>query len=215
MALTYAGCVGISRYAHPPSEKFAEIDTAATQQVIEIVPSGENIFKAVITGWSYEKKTWQRIFGPWPAVIGRNGLAPDGEKREGDGRTPSGTYRITRAFGTAKELNTGLDYRQTTGDDVWIDDSASTRYNEWAILPTDAASYERMKRDDGLYDLGAVIEYNTSPVVPGHGSAIFIHIWRDNGNAPTAGCVALDRIRLKRLLKWLRAERSPVIILHE
>jgi L,D-peptidoglycan transpeptidase YkuD (ErfK/YbiS/YcfS/YnhG family) len=70
-----------------------------------------------------------------------------------------------------------------------------------------------MLRPDGLYDIGAVIEYNTSPVVPGQGSAIFLHIWRDGGRKPTAGCVALEKSRLRRLLAWLRADMKPVVFL--
>jgi len=70
-----------------------------------------------------------------------------------------------------------------------------------------------MLRADGLYDAGAVIEYNTDPVVPGLGSAIFLHIWREDGAKPTAGCVALPEDRLRELLGWLDAEAAPVIFL--
>ena len=42
---------------------------------------------------------WSRAMDPFDAAIGRNGFAPYGEKREGDGRTPSGLYRLGTAFG--------------------------------------------------------------------------------------------------------------------
>ena len=74
-----------------------------------------------------------------------------------------------------------------------------------------AASYETMLRSDGLYDLGAVIRYNMDPVVSGQGSAIFIHIWRNGGRKPTAGCVALDQGRLRKLLGWLDANKHPAV----
>jgi L,D-peptidoglycan transpeptidase YkuD (ErfK/YbiS/YcfS/YnhG family) len=70
-----------------------------------------------------------------------------------------------------------------------------------------------MLRPDGLYDLGAVIEYNTDPAIPGYGSAIFLHIWRAHGQKPTAGCVAIDRSHLEVLLRWLNAADHPMIIL--
>ena len=151
--------------------------------------------------------------GPWPAVVGRNGFAPVNEKREGDGRTPSGIYPLGTAFGKEVWVKTDLIYRQAGADDIWVDDVNSVQYNRWVKLPPRAASYETMSRSDGLYDLGIVIEYNTDPVVPGDGSAIFLHIWRGGGEKPTAGCVAMERVHLRQLLAWLRAERGPVIVL--
>ena len=53
-----------------------------------------------------------------------------------------------------------------------------------------------------LYDLVVVIGYNTDPVVPGRGSAIFLHVAREDF-APTAGCVAIPREPLARLLGLL------------
>ena len=215
ITLICLGCAGIPRQAHAPFEKEFFIDTAVIRQLVEVVPSGKNTFKATLTAWRYDHDAWHKALGPWPAVIGKNGLARGSEKREGDGKTPSGIYPIGTAFGSAEKLDTGLFYRRTADDDIWVDDSASDQYNQWMKLPANAASYEKMRRADGLYDLGAVIEYNTDPVVPGAGSAIFIHIWRDNGQKPTAGCVALDRKHLQHLLKWLKARMNPEVILYE
>ena len=116
------------------------------------------------------------------------------------------------AFGREEDLKTGLAYRELTSDDFWIDDIGSPRYNDWVQgIPHDAASYETMLRPDGLYDVGAVIRYNMDPVVSGQGSAIFIHIWRNGGRKPTAGCVALDEGRLRKLLAWLDVKKNPAV----
>jgi L,D-peptidoglycan transpeptidase YkuD (ErfK/YbiS/YcfS/YnhG family) len=56
-----------------------------------------------------------------------------------------------------------------------------------------------MCRDDGLYDIVLVVDYNMLPRVRGRGSAIFIHVARD-GFLPTEGCVALKREALRRLV---------------
>jgi L,D-peptidoglycan transpeptidase YkuD (ErfK/YbiS/YcfS/YnhG family) len=215
IALTVSGCASLTREKHPFLQEILRADPAVKRQVLEVVPSGKGTFKATLTAWSCDQGSCRKAFGPWPAVIGKNGLAPVGEKREGDGRTPSGAYAIRTVFGTAAKFNTGLPYRQTMDDDIWVDDSASSQYNQWVKLPHEAASYEVMRRSDGLYDLGAVIEYNTDPVVPGHGSAIFLHIWRDNGHKPTAGCIALDRKHIQYLLEWLHIKMNPEVLLHE
>jgi L,D-peptidoglycan transpeptidase YkuD (ErfK/YbiS/YcfS/YnhG family) len=188
-------------------------DANPTRQAVVVVPTGKTIFHAAISAWKKTAKGWQRVMGPWPAVVGRNGFAPSGEKREGDGRTPSGIFPVEMSFGRAKAIGTHIPYRQATADDVWVDDVKSTQYNQWVHGAPQATSFETMLRPDGLYDLGVVIGYNTRPVVPGQGSAIFIHIWRDEGKKPTAGCVALSRARVSKLLVWLDASKAPVVVL--
>ncbi len=190
-----------------------DYDSEAARQVIEVLPSRRGGFRAELTAWVAAEGEWRKVLGPWPVVVGRNGFAAPGEKIEGDGKTPSGIFPIGIAFGKAPKLATGLPYRQSTTEDVWVDDSASAQYNTWVKMPAQATSYEKMLRPDGLYDMGAVIGYNMAPVVPGKGSAIFLHIWRDDGRRPTAGCVALHEDRLRRLLSWLKKDREPVIAL--
>jgi L,D-peptidoglycan transpeptidase YkuD (ErfK/YbiS/YcfS/YnhG family) len=69
-----------------------------------------------------------------------------------------------------------------------------------------------MKRDDNLYKYGIVIEYNTSPVIKGNGSAIFLHIWKGE-SVPTAGCVAVSEENILKILQWLDPAASPLIIM--
>jgi L,D-peptidoglycan transpeptidase YkuD (ErfK/YbiS/YcfS/YnhG family) len=141
-----------------------------------------------------------------------NGLAARGEKKEGDGKTPSGIYPLGPAFGYASRIDTGLEYHQATDDDFWVDDPQSMQYNQWIKGNPQARSFERMKRSDNLYQLGIVIGYNEHPIVKGAGSAIFMHIWRKY-YSPTAGCVALNQRYLRKILHWLQAQDQPVIIL--
>lgn len=146
------------------------------------------------------------------AMVGRHGIALLNEKKEGDGRTPSGVYPIGTAFGYAPSFDTKLAYRQVTENDFWIDDVDSPQYNQWVTGKPRASSFEKMRRPDHLYKYGAVIEYNTDPIIPGNGSAIFLHIWRAPGK-PTSGCVALAPGSLKLLLRWLDASHQPVILI--
>ena len=156
--------------------------------------------------------SWKPAFNPFHAVIGRNGFAPPGEKKEGDGKTPSGIYPLQLAFGYDGSTKTKMPYRQTLTDDIWVDDVHARDYNRWTKRQdSQANSYEIMKRDDDLYKYGIVIEYNTDPVIMGNGSAIFLHVWKCEG-MPTAGCVAVSEDDMVKILEWLDPAAKPFII---
>jgi len=181
---------------------------------IILVKDNSSFFFTRTTLYAMEKREnkWQIAFKPIDAVIGRNGFAPAGEKREGDGRTPSGIYPLKMTFGYDESTGTKMPYRQTLADDIWVDDPNADDYNQWVKkIEPHAASYEIMKRDDNLYKYGIVIEYNTSPVIKGYGSAIFLHIWKGEG-IPTAGCVAVSEEDIIKIMSWLDPAASPLII---
>jgi len=98
-------------------------------------------------------------------------------------------------------------------EDLWVDDPASPDYNRWVVRgETAALSFERLRRDDDLYQYGIVIAYNTDPVVAGRGSAIFLHLWA-GPDSPTAGCVAVTKADLLKILSWLDPAANPMILL--
>ncbi len=200
-------CTGCSTTQAP------EILNAITEhnQALLVKQSLKYKSRGSLSVWQRTSSTWQRVYAI-PVTLGRNGIAGNNLKREGDGHTPSGVYSITTAFGYADKIDTRLNYRQATTNDFWVDDVDSPQYNQWVQGLPNARSFEEMRRKDNLYSLGAVIEYNTNPIMPGHGSAIFLHIWRSYYK-PTAGCVAVSQRNLRKLLKFLDAQENPVIIL--
>lgn len=123
-------------------------------------------------------------------ALGRNGVRAD--KREGDGATPAGCWQILRVLYRADRVpapRTRLPVAMIARDDGWCDDPGDPRYNRPVRLPH-AGDAERLWRDDGVYDIVAVLAYNLDPVVPHGGSAIFLHLARPDFGA-TEGCVAL------------------------
>lgn len=132
-------------------------------------------------------------------ALGRSGIAA--RKQEGDGVTPVGLFPLRRALyrpdrGGAPE--TALPVARIGPEDGWCDDPADPSYNRPVTLPFQA-SHERMWRDDRLYDIVVVLGHNDDPPVPGLGSAIFLHVARED-HGPTEGCVALAPDDLRRLL---------------
>lgn len=184
-----------------------------SSQIILVKESGFWIFsRTTVYAMGKKENHWSMVFDPMMAVIGRNGFAETGAKREGDGKTPSGIYPLKTTFGYHESVTTKMPYRQALGDDVWVDDPLSEDYNRWTKKSTTkATSYEMMKRDDELYKYGVVIEYNTDPVIKGNGSAIFLHIWQGKG-IPTAGCVAVSETDIAKIIEWLDPAAAPLMI---
>jgi L,D-peptidoglycan transpeptidase YkuD (ErfK/YbiS/YcfS/YnhG family) len=220
-ALLLSGCAAVSAVHNNTSETsslrwmkdLVEKKAGESQQVLIIASDNPSSSVAVVYPFSRLRGQWDLVFKPINAVIGRNGFALPGEKREGDGKTPSGIYPLEFAFGYATTILTKMAYRQATEKDVWVDDANSIDYNTWARKgETIAASYEEMRRRDNLYKIGIVIGYNTSPVVKGSGSAIFFHVWTGPGT-PTAGCIAMAEADLMAILDWLDPSQKPLVVM--
>ncbi len=202
--------------AFPLEKHLSSLERIApeSKQVL-LVTDDKFLFFSRIRVYALEKigAKWQKALPMFRAVIGKNGFAPPDEKREGDGRSPSGIYSLNMTFGYQESMPTKMPYRQALADDLWVDDVNAVDYNRWVKkYYTQAASYEKMKRDDNLYKYGIVIEYNTEPVIKGYGSAIFFHIWRGE-NIPTAGCVAVAEDDIIQILRWLDPQAKPRIIM--
>lgn len=199
---------------------FAEITASdnsinKSSQILLVTNDCPSCITATISALEKKDGKWKKVWEPFGGVIGKNGFAKPGEKREGDGKTPSGIFSLQRTFGYQESIRTKMAYRQALPDDLWIDDINSADYNRWVKKDkTQAVSYEKMKRDDNLYKYGIVIEYNTNPVIKGHGSAIFLHVWRGE-NMATAGCVAISEDNIVRILGWLDPQALPLIIMGE
>lgn len=146
-----------------------------------------------------------------PCALGGGGVVQ--VKREGDGGSPRGTFRLRGGAYRPDHLArpaTALSLRRTAPGDGWCDDVRDRRYNRPIALPAPGVSAERMWRDDGLYDVVIDLDHNRGPIRPGRGSAIFLHIARP-GYVATEGCVALKRADLLRLLGRLGPRTMLVI----
>lgn len=190
-----------------------EAKLGASSQCILVVNDGASSPYARVYALEKQEGAWRSVFSPMEAMIGKNGFAPPGEKREGDCRTPSGIFPLGTAFGYDPSVETRMPYRQATAEDVWVDDPDADDYNRWVKKEkTKAASYELMRREDHLYRYGIVIEYNTNPVVKGHGSAIFFHVWMHKDES-THGCVALSEKDMLEILRWLDPGAKPLVVM--
>jgi len=122
-------------------------------------------------------------------------------KREGDGATPRGKWRLRHALIRADRGRipaTRLNVSRIRREDGWCDAPEDRNYNRPVPLPY-PASHERLWRDDRLYDVIVVLSHNERPRRRYHGSAVFLHIADPDGK-PTAGCVAVSPSDMRKLL---------------
>jgi L,D-peptidoglycan transpeptidase YkuD (ErfK/YbiS/YcfS/YnhG family) len=135
-----------------------------------------------------------------PVALGSSGIRAN--KREGDGGTPKGTFHPVRLWWRADRHprpSTFLPLRAIGSQDAWCEDPSDRHYNQPV---TSKQGGDRLRRDDHLYDFIIEIDHNIRPRIAGRGSAVFLHLARKDF-APTAGCVAMTRAAMLRLLKRL------------
>ena len=206
----------------PPEEIVEEVDEIP-EDILDAFPEIEGSSQLLMALNTHAAATatsmlcFQKIEGLWKAMdtiavnLGKAGIAAPGEKREGDGKTPSGLYLLGPGFGYAP-FETAIEYITLDERHHWISDSDSSNYNQLVTYAPVTKEMEVMRRQDHLYELGLVVQYNTEPVVPGHGSAIFLHVERAPGK-PTLGCISMAREEMLGLLEWLDPNAYPVILL--
>ena len=144
----------------------------------------------------------------FPCAVGAGSVTR--HKAEGDGASPAGRFQLLGGFFRpigARPL-APWPLRPIREGDGWCDDPHSPAYNRAVPLPY-PYSCEKLWRNDGLYDLVLVLDYNLWPRRRARGSAIFLHCARAD-YAPTAGCVALAANDLRRLL--LRLAQNAVVV---
>lgn len=196
----------------PQSSPCAHLDSLKLPSTIKqvLLVEAKGGLKAELSACTWNKGWQASLFSkPVAAVIGKQGLATLGNKKEGDLKTPAGLYSIEWAFGS-QPLALKMDFKFITPDDKFIDDPKHPQYNSWQQGETSAKSYEQMEHP--LYKMGAIISYNMHPIIPGAGSAIFLHIWR-SAQEGTAGCVALSEKNLLQVLTWLDKTQHPYIFI--
>jgi L,D-peptidoglycan transpeptidase YkuD (ErfK/YbiS/YcfS/YnhG family) len=201
-------------------------------QVIMVTSDGWDTRLGVMRLYEKTEGVWQPMKdAEFHVDIGKKGLGwgrgifpADGKagphKTEGDGKAPAGVFELGDVFGYEAQAPAGckMPYRQATERDYFVDDITSPDYNQWVRLedgPNEPEkrwkSFERMRRADNRYRLGLVVRHNMTPVEPGKGSAIFMHLWEEPGTG-TAGCTSMSPGSMLTLLAWLDPRKNPLLV---
>jgi len=144
-------------------------------------------------------------------AIGKNGIKK--KIKEGDFVTPKGIFSLKSVYyreDRIKNLKTKLKKIKIKKFMAWCDDPKSKFYNKQIKLPS-RYSYEKLYRNNKIYDIIITLDYNTNPIIKNKGSAIFIHISKKNYK-PTAGCIALKKKNLMNLLSVIKQDNKIKIV---
>ena len=187
--------------------KAAQLDCASQTDQIVLVEyqSGS---KAVLSIHEKQGGAWKELYS-CTAYVGKNGI---GKTKEGDKRTPTGTFNLTTPFGIKADPGANLPYTQVTKYHYWCGTSGSEYYNQ--LIDTRVTDRARTSSDEYLisyvpeYNYCMFIDYNASGEA-GKGSCIFLHC--TGKNSSTGGCVAVPESVMKKIVQWAKPGAKIVI----
>lgn len=179
-------------------------------QVVTVSVTSPTATTGVLEAWERRGEEFTRVRGPVPVYVGEDGVGLASERRS---RTPRGVFALTEAFRLARDPGTALPYTRVGLSHWWVSDVRSPHYNRMRVCSPGASCGFRQSRSEQLgaidaYRYAIVIDYNRTPIVPGRGSAFFLHVTEGK---PTQGCISMSASDLKWLLRWLRPADEPVI----
>jgi len=185
------------------------------QQLVVVTAPAWSSTSALLTTYQKVDGGWQIVQAALPARLGRSGFNAD--HHEGDGTTPAGSFPLTGIMGRQPDPGVRYPYRQLVPGDCWVSDVASPSYNQLVSASPCAKPNEDMYAIGiGPYRYLATVGYNVDPVVPGRGSAIFLHRHQYDSagrSVPTSGCVSLSETDLLAVLRWLDPSLHPRILM--
>ena len=189
------------------NSKAAQLDIASEAEQIVLVEykSGS---KATLSVHEKQDGKWVQLFET-PAYVGKNGID---KTKEGDKRTPTGTFNLTTPFGIKADPGAQMPYTKVTKYHYWCGTSGTEYYNK---LVTSTETGRKWTKSDehlidykGYYNYALFIDYNAEGEA-GKGSCIFLHC--KGSKTYTAGCVAVSEASMKKIVKWAKSGAKIVI----
>ena len=146
-------------------------------------------------------------------AIGKKGIGY--KKKEGDLITPIGQFKIKYILYRKDrvKISTKLKKKIIKKNMGWCDDPKSIHYNKLVKLPL-AFKHEKLYKNENIYDIILVLNYNMRPIKKNKGSAIFIHVAKKKFKN-TKGCVAIEKKNLIKLIKKISPDTKVKISLQK
>jgi L,D-peptidoglycan transpeptidase YkuD (ErfK/YbiS/YcfS/YnhG family) len=201
---------------------------ALSRQMVVVTARDWSATNGSIQRFESDRGHWQPVGPSLAVVLGRNGLGwgrglhppnlPGPQKRDGDGRSPAGVFRLPYCFGYAPAHAVPairLPYIQCTASVECVEDTNSAYYNivkdRLTVEKVDWTRAEQMRLADDEYRLGVFVENNSAPAEPGGGACVFLHLWKAP-DAPTSGGTAMSAGAIESLVGWLDPRSTPLLV---
>jgi L,D-peptidoglycan transpeptidase YkuD (ErfK/YbiS/YcfS/YnhG family) len=202
-----------------------------SKQVVLVSANSWQSTVGTVQVFERDKNSWLATQKPVQAILGYGGLVPGNNRKQGTGKTPTGTYAFTSAFGIKSDPGTKLNYVKVGKNDAWTyNPKFPSTYNIFQTANKDWSSYgnyvEILSTYRKQYNYVAVVDFNLPPgkitqganginrtdqsANTGQGGGIFLHV--SNGTK-TAGCVAIPEKAMKAILEWIDPDKNPVIVI--
>lgn len=185
----------------------AELDCASSARQIVLVEH-EGGSKARLSIHEKQGGAWRELYS-CAAYLGKNGI---GKAKEGDKKTPSGTFNLTQPFGIKADPGAKQSYTQVTKDHYWCGTSGSEYYNQLVDMRVTDRMYtsadEVLINYKGVYNYCMFIDYNAEGTA-GKGSCIFLHCM--GSQKSTAGCIAVPESVMRKIVQWAEPGAKIVI----
>ena len=154
---------------------------------------------------------WKQILST-PGFVGKNGLCPDADHKEGCAQTPVGIYHFNKAFGIAPDPGCALPYLQVDDNTYWSGDP-DRQYNQMV----DIRDVPDLVMDDSEHIVDYEYQYQyclnisfNEDGTPGRGSAIFLHCFGP-AKPYTGGCVAVPENIMRMIMQQVSPECVVII----
>jgi len=146
-------------------------------------------------------------------AIGKKGIG--NKRKEGDLITPKGQFRIKYILYRKDrvKISSKLKKKVIKKNMGWCDDPKSKQYNKLIKLPF-VYRHEKLYKKENMYDIILVLNYNMNPIKKNKGSAIFIHIAKNNFKK-TEGCIAIKKNQILRIVKEVEPNTQVIISLQK
>lgn len=190
-----------------PQSKAAGLDCAdETDQIVLVEYSGGS--KATVSFHEKKNGVWTQLTSTY-GYVGRNGID---KVREGDGKTPTGTFNLTTPFGIKADPGANMPYTKVTQYHYWCGTSGSEYYNQLVdtrkVNRSAKSTDEKLINYTGYYNYCLFIDYNARGEA-NKGSCIFLHCI--GSKTSTAGCIAIPENIMKTAVQWVRPGAKIVI----
>ena len=198
----------LSLKAEDSPEWVTKLDAAKDAKQLFVVAGYEKSTAWVSMHEKDENGNWKMLTST-PGFIAMKGL---GKSKEGDLKTPVGTFKFNKAFGIDDDPGCAIPYTKVDDNTYWSGDNKAN-YNQMVSIK----DFPNLNTEDSEHIVDYKYEYRyclnisyNEECAAGKGSAIFLHCIGDR-KPRTGGCVAIPEEQMYYVMRHVSSDCVVVI----